>query len=79
MSCRGGLPAEIPDISASGPYTLSRKPSDELHPHGPGGEGDAGFACPDKGGGGWTAVMRFSKALVGPAVVLAPVNQAVIE
>lgn len=53
----------------------------ELHPQGPGGEGDAGFACPDKErrGNRGAEVVRVSKALVGPAGVLAPVNQAVIE
>lgn len=42
-------------------------------------EGDAGFACPDRGGGRGEEAVRVSKALVGPAGVLAPVNQAVIE
>ncbi|KAK5854942.1 hypothetical protein PBY51_005091 [Eleginops maclovinus] len=54
---------------------------DELHSQGSGGEGDAGFACPDKEWRGirGAKVVRLSKALVGPAGVLAPVNQAVIE
>lgn len=48
-------------------------------------QGDAGCACPDKyrrwgwGGDRGVEVMRVSKALVGTAGVLAPVNQAVIE
>ncbi|KAI4818373.1 hypothetical protein KUCAC02_011716, partial [Chaenocephalus aceratus] len=54
---------------------------DELDSQGPGGEGDAGFACPNKERRGirGAKVGRLSKALVGPAGVLAPVNQAVIE
>jgi len=54
---------------------------DELDSQGPGGEGDAGFARPDKERRGirGAKVGRLTKALVGPAGVLAPVNQAVIE
>ena len=59
---------------------------EELHPPGAdGGEGDAGSACLDwqnKVEGGvvrGTEAMRFTKASVGPAAALAPVNRAVIE
>ena len=89
-----GAPVATVEVSALGPSFVSRElpPEDSVkHPlHSAGGvssmQGVAGFCLSWQvqavgfwGGDRGAKVMRVSKALVGTAGVLAPVNQAVIE
>lgn len=93
MSCQGA-PVGIGEVSASGPSILSRElllgdPEKRQSPTAGGrapstrtrtwGRRWFCLSHKERRGSGGAEVVRVSKALVGPAGVLAPVNQAVIE